>query len=283
MTPIDDRIGIIAGSGSLPMHVAKYLSTVGQKVYVAGLRGVTDPGLDMPEWETVWYDVYSLKELLDGLKRERIKKIVLAGKVGHEEIFRTGEFDDLLGKFLTHLEDRRPATILGSLIGLFSDNGFKVLTLTDVAPDLLPEAGWLAGPPVNPQQIQDVIFGWGIARNIADQDIGQTAVVKNGAVVAVEAMEGTDNAIERAMGISGNGITVVKLAATNHDFKYDVPTIGPDTILKLGRGSGNLIAVEAKRCFMLDFTRISAFCAEAGVTLLSANETEDGGIHWPAA
>ena len=121
---------------------------------------------------------------------------------------------------------------------LFSENGFKVLPLTEVAPELLPKAGWLAGPPVQPRQVQDVQFGWRIARAIADQDIGQAVVVKDGAVVAVEAMEGTDNTIDRAISISGGNVTVVKLAASHHDFRYDVPTVGPHTITSIGDAGG---------------------------------------------
>ena len=94
-------------------------------------------------------------------------------------------------------------------------------------------------------------------------------------------MEGTDNAIDRAISISGGNVAVIKLAASHHDFRYDVPTIGPDTISRLGNAGGSLIAVEAGRSFMLDRDRISALCSEMGVTLVSANQTSDGKVHWP--
>lgn len=283
MTPDGDRIGVIAGSGHLPLHVAHCLSGAGKNVYVAGLQGEADPALESPEWETGWYDVYSLQGLLDGLSQAGVTKVVLAGRVGHDEIFRTSEFDGLLINFLENLKDHRPSTILGGLVDLLTGSDFEVLSLTEVAPDLLPAAGRLAGPPVQPRQVPDIEFGWRIARVIADHDIGQTAIVKSGAVVAVEAMEGTDRAIDRAGAISGGGITVVKLAAGHHDFRYDVPTIGPDTISRLGDAGGGLIAVEAGRSFMLDLDRISALCDERGITLLSCSETEDGGVHWPEA
>ena len=147
MIPKGTRVGIIAGSGYLPLHVAKRLSSMGEKIYVAGLQGAADPELDRPEWETAWYGAYSLGKLMEGLVQARVKKVVLAGRVGHEEIYRTGEFDDHLKSLLSNLKDRRPATILGGMVDLFTKHGFEVLPLIEVAPDLLPAAGRLAGPP----------------------------------------------------------------------------------------------------------------------------------------
>ncbi len=283
MTGVGDRIGVIAGSGCLPLYVAQCLSGSGNDVYVAGLRGAADPALDIPDWETGWYDAYSLQGLLDGLSQAGVAKVVLAGRLGHDEIFRTSEFDSLLKNFLDNLKDHRPSTILGGLVDLLTGNGFMVLPLTDVAPDLLPAAGHLAGPLVQRKQIPDLDLGWRVARGIADLDIGQTAIVKGGAVVAVEAMEGTDKAIERAGGISSGGLTVVKLAAGDHDFRYDVPTVGPDTISRLAEAGGNLLALEAGRSFMLNLDKVSALCDEWGITLVSGSETEDGEVHWPEA
>ncbi|MCJ7501338.1 UDP-2,3-diacylglucosamine diphosphatase LpxI [bacterium] len=283
MISAGDRIGVIAGSGHLPFHIAHYLSGAGYNVYVAGLKGAADPALDCPEWETGWYNTYSLQELLDGLGQARVAKVVLAGRVGHEEIFSTRKFDGLLAAFLGNLKDHRPSTILGGLVDLLTGNGFEVLRLTEVAPDLLPEAGWLAGPPVQLRQVPDIESGWRIARAIANLDIGQTVILKGGAVVAVEAMEGTDRTIERAGVISGGGVTVVKLAAGDQDLRYDIPTVGSETISRLAEAGGNLLVVEAGRCFLLDLGRISALCEEKGITLLAGTDTGDGGVHWPEA
>ena len=283
MTQAGDRIAVIAGSGHLPLHVAHCLSGAGKNVYVAGFLGAADPSLDRPEWETAWYDLCSLQELLEGLARAGVTKVVLAGRVGHDEVFRISEFDDLLINFLDNLKDQRPATILGGLVDLLAGYGFQVLSLKDVAPNLLPEAGHIAGPRVQHAKVPDLDLGWRIARGIANLDIGQTAIVKGGAVVAVEAMEGTDKAIERAGSISTGGLTVVKLAASDHDFRYDVPTVGPDTISRLAEAGGNLLAVEAERSFILDLERISALCDERSITLVACRETENGGVHWPQA
>ena len=281
MTSSGDRISIIAGSGQLPLHIARGLLRAGSKPYVAALIGAADPALDDLDCETAWYAPYSLHLLLDGLKQAGAKKVVLAGRVGHDEIYRTGEFDQPLKDLLENLKDRRPATILGGLVDLLTSRDLHVLPLTDVAPDLVPEAGCIAGPVVDPRYLPDIHLGWRIARAVADLDIGQTAVVSSGAVVSVEAMEGTDRAIERAGMIAGGGLTVVKLAASNHDFRYDIPMVGPDTIQRLGGSGGGVITIEAGRCLLLDPDRVSALCDEQGVTLISARETADGQVQWP--
>ena len=283
MTASGDRIGIIAGSGHLPLYIAHSLSAAGEDIYVAALRDAADPGIEKPDWETGWFQLYSLKKLLDGLRLAGARKVVLAGRVGHDEIFSTTGFDDLLIHFLQDLQDHRPSTILGGLVDLLAENGFTVIPLTDAAPDLLPAAGHLAGPRLERQQLPDLDFGWRIARGVADLDIGQSVLVKGRAVVAVEAMEGTDKTIERAGNISRGGLTLVKLAASHHDFRYDVPTVGPDTILRLTESGGNLIAVEAERSLVLDLGRISALCDDKKVTLIACSESEDGGAHWPEA
>ena len=283
MTGSGDRIGIIAGSGHLPIHIAHSLSEAGLNIYVAALRDAADPGIEKHGWDTGWFELYSLKGLLDGLRLAGVRKVVLAGKVSHDEIFGTTGFDALLIGFLHGLQDHRPSTILGGLVDLLADSGFTVIPLTEAAPGLLPAAGHLAGPLIEHKQLPDLDFGWRMARGVADLDIGQSVVVKGRAVVAVEAMEGTDQAIERAGKISKGGLTLVKLAASHHDFRFDAPTVGPDTISRLAEAGGNVLAVEAGRCLVLDLDRISALCDEAGVALVACRESEDGGVHWPEA
>ncbi|UCF88193.1 MAG: UDP-2,3-diacylglucosamine diphosphatase LpxI [bacterium] len=281
MIPGDGRIGVIAGSGRLPLVIARSLSDAGKNLYIAGLAGSADPGFAEAQWETGWYDPFSLQKLLDGLHNAGVQNVVLAGRIGHDEIFQSHKFDGLLKAFLAGLRDHRPATILGGLVQLLTERGFSVLPLTDVVPQLIPAAGLLAGPRLRPEQIPDLELGWRVARVIADQDVGQTAIVKGGAVVAVEGMEGTDETIRRAGTLSGGGMTIVKLAATGHDFRYDIPTIGPDTVTRLNDAGGGVIAVEAGRCFMLDFEITSASCEEKGITLFSGIEARDGGVRWP--
>ncbi|MGD8353526.1 MAG: UDP-2,3-diacylglucosamine diphosphatase LpxI [Pseudomonadota bacterium] len=281
MTDTGERIGVIAGSGDLPVIVARCLADAGRDTYVAALKNAADPSLENEAWETGWYELYSLQGLLEGLKLAGVSKVVLAGKVGHGEVFSTSKFDGLLMDFLQKLKDHRPSTLLGGLVDLLAGNGLPVVPLTDIAPELMPAAGHVAGPALRREQSADLELGWRIARGIADLDIGQTAIVKGGAVVAVEAMEGTDLAIERAGIISRGGLTAVKLAASDHDLRYDVPTVGVDTIENLIEAGCSLLAIEADRSIMLSADRVTELCESAGITLLACREAQDGSVHCP--
>ena len=284
MTSSRRKIGIIAGSGELPLHVARSLTGTGEDLYIAALEGAAEQVLEDARWETGWYRIHNLQELVDGLKKQGVTGVVLAGRVAHAELFRTASFDGALQGLLETLPDHRAATILDGIVNLFMNNGMEVLPLDDVVPDLMPPLGHLAGPALQTglagDLAGDLTFGWRMARSIADLDIGQTVVVKDRSVVAVEAMEGTDVAIERAVKVAGGGVTVVKLAARNHDFRYDVPTVGKETVYRIASGGGGTLVVESGRCLILGFENVVSLCAEGGVTLLSCTESESGEILW---
>ena len=280
MTSSQPKIGIIAGSGELPIYVAHSLALAGKDLYVAALKGAAEKVLEDARWKTGWYQVHKLQELVDGLRREGVTGVVLAGRVAHTELFQATSFDASLQSLLETLSDHRAATILSGIVKLFVSNGMEVLPMYDVVPDLMPPIGHLAGPPPQLDLSSDLVFGWRIARSVADLDIGQTVVVKDRSVVAVEAMEGTDAAIERAVKVAGGGITVVKLAARNHDFRYDVPTVGKDTVSRIAGGGGGTLVVEGGRCMILGVDEVTTLCDEGGVTLLSCKESEGGEILW---
>jgi DUF1009 family protein len=280
VTPASGKIGIIAGAGRLPGHVARSLAHAGKSLYFAALEGAADQVPEDDRWESDWYRIHDLQVLIDGLKTRGVTGIVLAGRVAHIEVFKSGSFDDLFRTFLEELTDHRASTILGGLVDLFRDNGIEVLALDEVAGDLMPPLGHLAGPAPTQGYDRDLDFGWRIARSVADLDIGQTVVVKDRCVVAVEAMEGTDGVIRRATSIAGKGITVVKLAARDHDFRYDVPTIGRETVAGIAEAGGGVLVVESGRCTILGFEEVASLCSEGAVTLLSCRESEDGEVYW---
>ncbi len=280
MTSSQPKIGIIAGSGELPIHVARSLAAAGKDLYVAALKGAAEKVLEDTRWKTGWYQIHNLQELVDGLRGAGVTGVVFAGRVAHTELFQTSSFDASLRGLLETLPDHRAATILGGIVKLFMSHGMEVLPMNDVVPDLMPQIGHLAGPPPQTDLSSDLAFGWRIARSVADLDIGQTVVVKDRSVVAVEAMEGTDAAIERAVKVAGRGVTVVKLAARNHDFRYDVPTVGKATVSRIAGGGGGSLVVESGRCMILGIDEVTNLCDEVGVTLLSCKESEAGEIFW---
>jgi len=275
------RIGIIAGTGELPGHIAHSLSSAGNDIFIAGLDE-SDPYIfDHPDWESVRIDFHRMQEVLDILRQADVTEVVLAGKVEHRGIFQVERFDERMLRFLGGLSDKRGATILTAVVGILEDEGYKVPSLLDIAPDLVPAPGLTAGPSPRALLPDDLKFGWSLARKTADLDIGQTVVVKDRSVVAVEAMEGTDDAIRRASKLAGDGLTVVKLAGRHHDFRFDVPTIGKRTMEALAERKECALVIEAGRCFILHLEEVLSICQEKGITLMSCSEDVNGEIIWP--
>ena len=280
MKPSQGRVGLIAGGGELPLHITRSLSRSGRSVFVAALEDEALPDLENPSWETEWVDFFRLGDLLGSLRNAGVTEVVLAGRVDHKSIFSMKRPDEKMLSFFSRLEDRRGSTILSSLVGLLVEEGYLVPSLIDLVPDLVPDEETAAGPVPGPERIADLRFGWPVARHLADLDIGQVVIVKDGAVVAVEGMEGTDEAIRRASSLAGSGLTVVKRAAGEHDFRFDVPTIGKRTIQVLAAGGEGVVAFEAGRCIILDPEGVLSLCDEVGVTLLACREGEDGELLW---
>ena len=280
MTDPAVTVGIIAGAGELPVHIARSLHGSGKTVFVAALKGAAGPGVEDPSWKTEWVDFHRLGDLLASLEGARVSEVVLAGNVAHREIFRVERFDERMLSFLRGLEDHSGSSLLSAFAGLLTREGYRIPSLLEVVPDLAPARGHLAGPPPDQGAVPDISLGWAMARRLADLEIGQSVVVKGGAVVAVEGMEGTDGAVKRALDLAGEGVTVVKRAAGDHDFRFDVPTIGKRTIEVLSGGKGQTVVVEAGRCFILDREEVVSLCGGSGVTLLACREGEDGAVSW---
>lgn len=259
----------MAGAGELPLAIVRSAAAAGRSVYAAALTGAADPAIERESAEVGWYQVGQLDRLVKGLQAAGARELVLAGRVPHHVIYSAGPFDPALSRLLADLTDRRGAAILAGIVDYLTEEGFKVLSIPDLVPELLPLPGLLAGPEPTPAQLEDAKFGLALARQVAGLDIGQTVVVRDLAVVAVEAMEGTDKAVLRAGDEAGGPLVVVKAASARHDFRYDVPTIGPLTVRALKAAGGGLLAMEAGRCLLLGRQEVCDTCDREGISLLA--------------
>lgn len=278
MTAATAPVGIVAGYGELPLALASAIENTGRELYIAALVGETSSDIEAPGRAVCWYQVGQFQEMVDGLKEAGVEDLLLAGKIDHIRHMGSSPVDEKLGGVLAGLDDFRGNTILRGLTDAFEKEGFLIAETTRFAPDLLPEAGLLTDKQPNEAQMRDVAFGWKIAKEMARLDIGQTVIVKNLSVVAVEAVEGTDDTICRAGGLAGDGIVVVKVSADNHDFRFDVPTVGPKTIQAMAEAGGKLLAVEAGKCILLNREEILRLCRKNRVVLISADEDTLGGL-----
>ncbi|TNF47295.1 LpxI family protein [bacterium] len=274
MTASSKKVGLLAGISELPLEVAKAVENSGKQLYVAAFKGAADPAIEVAGRDVGWFRIGHLQALLDALMNSGVRDLILAGKIPHEALFSDGDFDSRLLSFLNSLPDQRGSSILGGFVDLLTSEGFQVKQLIDMVPQLVPKAGHIAGPSATSRQIKDAQFGWRIAKSVANMDIGQTVVIKDLTVVAVEAMEGTDGAIKRAGRITGGGNVVVKVSSPDHDFRFDVPTVGPDTAVSLAGAGGGVIVVEAGRCFLMGLDNLISTCSQNKIPLIAMNEED---------
>ncbi|MBI4424241.1 MAG: UDP-2,3-diacylglucosamine diphosphatase LpxI [Elusimicrobia bacterium] len=252
------KLGLIAGSGRFPVLVADAARAKGIDVVALGIAGVTDPEVGQHVRRFEVFKLGQISKPLDLFKSEGITQAVMAGKVQHASVFG-GILPDLRAmKLLARLKDKRTDTILAAIVEEFGKEGIEVLPSQTFLSDLLATAGPMTRRKPGPAESADIELGWRAAKALAGFDIGQSVVVREGAVVAVEAMEGTDACILRAAelsrshGAKGGGLVVVKVAKPKQDFRYDLPVIGLGTLPVLEEAGVGAFAIEAGKTLIFD-------------------------------
>jgi len=272
MTDTPAPLGIIAGQGELPVELADAAERAGRRGFVIALEGEASAALALKGRKVQWFEVGQFREILTALREDGIRDLLLAGKIDHITHMESGPMDPGLAGLLSSLEDLRGHTILRALTEVLAKEGFSVVDSTSLVPEMFPEPGVLAGGDPDEIRLRDITFGWNLAKKAAGLDIGQTVVVKNMSVVAVEALEGTDEAIRRGGRLAGGGIVAVKVSAEDHDFRFDVPTLGPETVMAMAQAGGGHLVLEAGKCILLDREQVLRLCRENGVSLISVDE-----------
>lgn len=242
-----NRLGVIAGSGQFPIIILKEAQKSGYKCIIAGVRGEAEDRLrDMVE-VFEWFDVDEISRLISFFKRAGIREAVFAGKVDHRVIYKK----EKLGRnsFLSgeQVDTRTPTALLEKVIETMAQEGIKIKNPMLFLSSFVCEEGVLTKTKPSPALEEDAAFGWEMAKNIADLDIGQTVVVKDKAVVAVEGMEGTDEAIKRGGRLAGEGTVVIKVTRTSQDFRIDLPAIGLNTVESLIEARSKALCFEAQK------------------------------------
>ena len=241
------RIGIIAGSGTFPGLVIKEAQQRGYTCIVAGIKEEAEPCIENKAHTFQWIRGGNILNLVSFFRQNCIKKAVMAGKVDHRKIFQTDKLDESIIPLLSDLKERSPTAIVKVLIDFLEREGIQVL---DPSPFLAPyfcQEGFYTDFKIDGKLEEDIQFGMDIARGIADLDIGQTVVVKDKTVLAVEGVEGTDEAIKRGGMLAGKGIVVVKASRSSQDMRIDVPAVGFSTINALAEVEGKALCMEAEK------------------------------------
>jgi len=251
------KVGLVAGYGAFPLELAEVLQQQGIEVHTVATCEETSREIENLSTSTCWLHVGQLGGMIKAFKAVEVDSIIFAGKVQKLHLFRNFRPDLTAIKALALLPDRRDDTIMHAIVGLLAKAGVEVREQTEFAGEMLAGEGHLFGPKPSKEMMQDIHFGYTQASGIAALDIGQTVLVQQGAVLAVEAIEGTDEAIRRG-GALGNGkATVVKVGKPEQDLRFDVPAFGPDTLETMHASGCRTLAVEAGITLMIERHRIA--------------------------
>ena len=262
-----EKLGLIAGNGKFPFLVLDAARAQGYEVVVAAIQEETFPEIVSHGAVAVhWFSLGELSKLIETFQREGVKRAVMAGQVRHKQIFSSIRPDWRLAKLLLSLATRNTDSLLGAIAKVLAEEGITLEKSTWLLEPLLVKPGVLTGrEPTEPER-KNIEYGRAVARVLAQHDIGQTVVIAECACVAVEAMEGTDAAIERAgqimRSLHGDAstlsreLTVVKIAKPNQDMRFDVPVIGVKTIEVMQAAGASCLALDAGKCLLLDGQKI---------------------------
>ena len=263
------QIGIIAGMGELPVIIAKDARERGYKVITVALETLASLEMDSVSDEIRWVNPGKFGELIDILKKHQIKEAIMAGKVPKSLLFKSKITPDLRAvKLLFSIKDKSDDAILNAITKELAGEGIEIIDTTKFSHHLLTPVGCLTRKKPDEEQWKDIEFGWKIAREIGKLDIGQTVVIKGKAVMAIEAIEGTDEAILRGGKWAGDGAVVVKVSKPQQDMRMDVPAVGPDTLKSMENVNAKVLALEAHRSMIVDRETVIRVAESAGIVIV---------------
>jgi UDP-2,3-diacylglucosamine hydrolase len=266
---IPEILGIIAGNGIYPRLLADSARKAGvRKTIAAAFIDETDPTLTQHVDVIEWMRVGQLSRLLKVFRDQNIHQAIMAGQIAPKNLFDLHpDWKALL--VLAKLKQRNAESIFAAIADELAKIDVDLLPATTFLEDFLVPAGLIAGPKLSPREEEDVAFGWKIAKEIAGLDIGQTAIVKNGTIVAVEALEGTNDAIKRGGALARKGAVMVKVAKPNQDMRFDVPVIGIETIRIAMDAKLRVIAIESGKALLLERNAIIDLANRSKISIIA--------------
>ncbi len=262
-----EAVGLVAGAGRLPEVLARAAHAHGHPVICAQMAG--DPA-GLPTVAEVYrrLDLGALQEVLSLFHHHHVRDVLVAGQFSRAALVRPLSGDALFQAMVQRAGDRRDQPFMEALARLGAEAGMRVVDQLTFAADLVPGPGLVAGAPLSSAEQRDVEVALPIARLLAAQDVGQTVVLKDGVILAVEAAEGTDATIRRG-GAMARGAVAVKVSRPHQDPRFDVPTVGPETIEALSAIHGRVLAVEARRTIVVDRETLVTAAAAAGISVVA--------------
>jgi DUF1009 family protein len=267
--PTPESLSIIAGRGAYPRVLAESARKQGvQRIAAVAFKKETDPVIEKVADQVTWVHIGQLQALLDALVAFKIPRVVMAGQIKPTHLFNIRP-DKRMFDLLARLKERNAETIFGAVGEELKSVGIDLLQASRFMESTMPEPGPIGHLPPTPQQWDDIRLGLRVAKATSGLDIGQTVVIKEGTVLAVEAFEGTDATIIRAGELGGPGSVVVKVAKRGHDMRFDIPVIGDRTLDSMKKSGATVLAVEARRSILLDREELVKLADRRGIAFLA--------------
>jgi len=262
------RIGLVAGYGAFPLELAATLKAEGFIVHVVAIQEEASQSIENIADTVDWLSVGQIKGLIKSMQKHEINQLVFAGKVQKIHLFRNFKPDLLAAKILLKAKDKKDDSLMLGIVDALAAAGIVVRSQIEFAGSMLAGEGHLFGPKPTKQQLKDMAFGFPQAKHIAGLDIGQTIVVKDEAVLAVEAIEGTDEAIKRGGALGKKNVTVVKVAKPNQDLRFDVPAMGIGTLETMAAVGCTAIGIEAGSTLLIERSKLAEKAKSLGISVV---------------
>ena len=268
----EHTIGIIAGRGIFPATFVVAARKRGVRVVMAAFKGESEPRLEQEVEVLEWFRVGQLVKMIKFFQREDVRECVMIGQISPDRLFDLRPDLRLIG-ILARLKERNAESLFGAVADELGKGGIKVLPSTTFLEDNLPGPGPVFGPGLNEAGIEDAAFGMRVAKEVSRLDIGQSVVVREGTVLAVEGFEGTDRCLRRGGELAGKkgGAIAVKVAKLDHDMRFDIPCVGEATIRTCVESGITVLGIEASRVIVLERAKIEALLAKHRMTLIAVS------------
>ena len=265
-----ERVGLLAGIGALPVECARSAREQGYEVYVVALLPETDQSLKDYATDYQEISVFKVGKILSYLKKKQVDKVTMIGKVTKELLYAHKAMPDFKTmQILMSLPNRKDDTVMQALVEAVESTGATVVDQTALIRPLMPEKGTLTKREPTDDEKRDMEFGFQMAKEIGRLDVGQTVVVKNLAVMALEAIEGTDACIHRGGQLARGGAVVAKVAKPQQDRRFDVPAVGQTTIESMIEAGAKALVIEAGQTLLVEKTQVLQLAEANGITIVA--------------
>ena len=268
------KIGLIAGNGKFPLIFAQEAKRVGAEVVALAIKKETSPSLENLVDRIHWVNVGQLGDLIEICKKEGITRAVMAGQVRHTRLFGQVRLDARAMALLAGVKDKKANSLLGAVADELLREGIELIDSATYLSHLLPSPGILTRRKPTQKEWRDIEFGHKMAKEIAGLDIGQTVVVKDQAVLAVEGMDGTDRTIKRGGRLGRGDVVVVKVSKPQQDRRFDLPIVGERTVEVLKQAKAKVLAFSARSTILLNREKVVKSANQNGISLVAVKEEE---------